>query len=55
MMDGESLGPSVRRVDRQLREFARRRASDDYALGLLLREGFRLRVHEVCGFASFHE
>src|SRR5262245_56610704 len=54
-MNVESVGQSVRRVDRELRKMARRRASEDFALGLLLREGFRLRVHESCGFASFRE
>jgi hypothetical protein len=45
----------ARRVDRKLRDHARRRARDDYELGLLLRRGFGLRVHELGGFGSFRE
>jgi hypothetical protein len=42
-------------IDRRLRDHARRRARDDYELGILLRRGFMLRVHELGGFASFRE
>jgi len=42
-------------IDRRLRDCAQRRAADDYQLGLLLRRGFVLRVHDVGGFGSFRE
>jgi hypothetical protein len=42
-------------IDRRLRERAVKMARNDYELGLLLRRGFVLKVHELGGFGSFHE
>src|SRR5688500_8526363 len=42
-------------LDRRLRERSVRMARDDYELGLLLRRGFVLKVHEIGGFGSFRE
>jgi hypothetical protein len=42
-------------IDRRLRERAAAMARNDYELGILLRRGFVMKVHELGGFASFHE
>src|SRR5262245_55619279 len=39
----------------RLRSRAVEMAGNDYELGLLLRRGFVLSVHELGGFGSFHE
>src|SRR5687768_16745959 len=49
----ENDGPVA--IDRRLRERAKRMARDDYELGLLLRRGFVLNVHQLGGFGSFRE
>src|SRR5688500_13189271 len=48
------LNPAPR-ATRRLRARAERRANDDYVLGMLLRQGYLVRVHELGGFATFRE
>src|SRR5687767_1818734 len=48
-------GHEAREIDRELRAFAARRAREDCELGVLMRRGFLLCVHEIGGFGSFYE
>src|SRR5687768_16333239 len=48
-------GNEAREIDRELRAFAARRAREDCELGVLMRRGYLLCVHELGGFGSFYE